>query len=153
MRAALAAAGAVAAGVGLLQLHGTGTPLGDPIEAGAAAAVLLTANRSPLTIAASKTWVGHAEPAAGVASLALAARQAAHSASSALLHLRAVNAYVASALGQAGGSVTLPRQALGVSRPGAIGTSAFAFQGAAALLTRDLYASSMGRHWLGQRIL
>lgn len=43
-----------------------GTSLGDPIEMGAAAAVY---GRRPsgasLTLFTSKTWLGHAEPAAG----------------------------------------------------------------------------------------
>ena len=56
-----------------LSMHGTGTPLGDPIEVGAAAAVLLPpamgdpdAIREPVTFLSSKSWLGHAEPAAGV---------------------------------------------------------------------------------------
>jgi 3-oxoacyl-(acyl-carrier-protein) synthase len=40
VRAALAEAGIPAAAVRALQMHGTGTPLGDPIEVGSAAAVL-----------------------------------------------------------------------------------------------------------------
>lgn len=49
-----------------------GTPLGDPIEVGAAAAVLVEARRAravpsaPLVLTASKSWLGHAEPAAGM---------------------------------------------------------------------------------------
>lgn len=50
----------------LLQMHGTGTPLGDPIEIGAATSVYLSANRQEsLTLSSSKSSVGHAEPAAG----------------------------------------------------------------------------------------
>lgn len=42
----------------------TGTPLGDPIEVGAAAAVLVEGQnaarvRQPLALSGSKTWVGH----------------------------------------------------------------------------------------------
>ena len=40
IRGALAAAKATAADVSMLEMHGTGTPLGDPIEMGAASAVL-----------------------------------------------------------------------------------------------------------------
>ena len=41
-----------------------GTPLGDPIEVGAAAAVLVEGHNArrvqqPLTLVASKSWVGH----------------------------------------------------------------------------------------------
>ena len=74
-----------------LQMHGTGTPLGDPIEVSAAAAVLADPAR-PFTLMASKTWSGHAEPAAGMvavahAQAALAARQFLP-----LLNLRCVSA-------------------------------------------------------------
>jgi acyl transferase domain-containing protein len=62
-----------------LSLHGTGTPLGDPVEIGAAAAVLLAGDalegsigkvhgrvrKTPLALMSSKSWMGHAEPAAG----------------------------------------------------------------------------------------
>ena len=63
-----------------LSMHGTGTPLGDPIEVGAVAAVLggtagdamrgdggsgVKASAAPLTLLSSKSWFGHAEPAAG----------------------------------------------------------------------------------------
>ncbi len=70
-----------------LQMHGTGTALGDPVEAGAAAAVLSDPAR-PLALMASKTWSGHAEPAAGM--VAMAHAQAALSGRQLLplLHLR-----------------------------------------------------------------
>lgn len=54
-----------------LELHGTGTPLGDPIELHAAGKVLCPSTRGPvprvppLHAHAAKTAAGHAEPAAG----------------------------------------------------------------------------------------
>jgi len=74
-----------------LQMHGTGTSLGDPIEAGAATAVL-SDPAQPLALVASKTWSGHAEPAAGM--VAMAHAQAALSGRQLLplLHLRCVSA-------------------------------------------------------------
>ncbi len=69
--AALAANGTHASQVAMLQMHGTGTPLGDPIEVGAATAVLQAApartgvERLPAMLAASKSSCGHQEPAAG----------------------------------------------------------------------------------------
>jgi 3-oxoacyl-(acyl-carrier-protein) synthase len=52
-----------------LQMHGTGTALGDPIEIGAAHPILCAPPSSPspppLKLAASKAIVGHSEPASG----------------------------------------------------------------------------------------
>lgn len=50
--------------VSALEMHGTGTPLGDPIELGAAAAVL-PGSTAPVRMTAAKAVMGHAEPAAG----------------------------------------------------------------------------------------
>jgi 3-oxoacyl-(acyl-carrier-protein) synthase/acyl carrier protein len=70
IRTALAAAGLQPHQVTALQLHGTGTALGDPIEMGAAAAVFFskeaqTARHQPMVATASKSWMGHTEAAAG----------------------------------------------------------------------------------------
>ncbi|MFF2331573.1 beta-ketoacyl synthase N-terminal-like domain-containing protein, partial [Streptomyces sp. NPDC058103] len=54
-----------------LELHGTGTAVGDPIEAAAAGAVL-GENRpanTPLLVGSAKTNIGHLEGAAGIAGL------------------------------------------------------------------------------------
>ena len=58
-----------------LQLHGTGTPLGDPIELGAVQAVLMSSSQraAPVQIAAAKSWIGHTEAASGVMGLLQAA--------------------------------------------------------------------------------
>jgi hypothetical protein len=61
---ALWSAGLVAADLAALEMHGTGTPLGDPIEVGAALAVL-RGSRRPVRLTAAKSRAGHAEPAAG----------------------------------------------------------------------------------------
>ena len=61
--------------VDYLEAHGTGTPVGDPIEINAAAEVY-GAGRSanqPLLIGSVKTNIGHLEPAAGVAGVIKAA--------------------------------------------------------------------------------
>ena len=56
--------------LGALEMHGTGTPLGDPIECGAALAVLdREEDDRALCLAASKSYAGHAEPAAGAVGL------------------------------------------------------------------------------------
>ena len=72
-------------------MHGTGTPLGDPIEIGAVAAVLLSKDRSadtPLLLAAHKSSAGHAEAAAGLVGLACATLAMESASLSPILHLR-----------------------------------------------------------------
>lgn len=67
IRAALADASTLPEAVHCVELHGTGTPLGDPIEVGAIAAVLAgtCATAAPMMLGAAKSHLGHAEPAAG----------------------------------------------------------------------------------------
>lgn len=124
-----------------------GTPLGDPVELGAAAAVFLDAktngDNSSLTLLAAKSWVGHSEPAAGIAGIAHAKLALQHHMQLPILHLGQVNPHVASALqGPARSHCQMPRQQAGMlgmlgmlggddSNPRAVlrcGVSAFAFQ-------------------------
>ncbi|GAA3213553.1 SDR family NAD(P)-dependent oxidoreductase [Actinocorallia longicatena] len=53
--------------VGLVETHGTGTPLGDPIEFGALASIY--GRGVPCALGALKTNIGHTEAAAGAAGL------------------------------------------------------------------------------------
>ncbi|MEV4497589.1 beta-ketoacyl synthase N-terminal-like domain-containing protein, partial [Micromonospora arborensis] len=71
IRTALRDAGVRPAEVGYLEAHGTGTPLGDPIELQAAGAVLADGRDSgnPCRVASVKTNIGHLEAAAGIAGL------------------------------------------------------------------------------------
>ncbi|WP_198168223.1 polyketide synthase, partial [Herbidospora yilanensis] len=67
IRAAHARAGTTPEDVGYVELHGTGTPVGDPVEAAALGAALGSAR--PLLVGSVKTNVGHLEGAAGLTGL------------------------------------------------------------------------------------
>ncbi|MEU1482132.1 beta-ketoacyl synthase N-terminal-like domain-containing protein, partial [Streptomyces sp. NPDC005760] len=71
VRSACAAAGVDPAQVQYVELHGTGTPVGDPVEAAALAQALGSAHpaHSPLRVGSVKTNVGHLEGAAGITGL------------------------------------------------------------------------------------
>ncbi|MFD8498154.1 SDR family NAD(P)-dependent oxidoreductase [Amycolatopsis sp. NPDC059657] len=71
LRAAYEHAGVDPARIGYVELHGTGTKVGDPIEAAALGAVHSAAREAgdPLPVGSVKTNLGHLEAAAGIAGL------------------------------------------------------------------------------------
>ncbi|MER7102797.1 beta-ketoacyl synthase N-terminal-like domain-containing protein, partial [Streptomyces humidus] len=71
IRRALRNAGTSPQEVQYVELHGTGTPVGDPVEAAALGAALGEGRPSdePLRVGSLKTNVGHLEGAAGIAGL------------------------------------------------------------------------------------
>ncbi|MFD8288325.1 SDR family NAD(P)-dependent oxidoreductase [Streptomyces lavendulae] len=90
VRRALEAAGTDPAEVQYVELHGTGTPVGDPIEATALGTALGTARDAadPLPVGSAKTNIGHLEAAAGIAGLIKAALAVGHRELPASLHHR-----------------------------------------------------------------
>ena len=90
---ALRVGNASPAEVASLFLHGTGTPLGDPIEVGAAFRVYFATSAAPkvLGLSAVKTALGHSEAAAGTVSLAAAIEMGASQFMLPTLHLRQMN--------------------------------------------------------------
>lgn len=69
IRAALLSGGVAPSDVGYIEAHGTGTPLGDPIELRALGAVLSRGRESdrPFLVGSAKSNFGHLEAAAGIA--------------------------------------------------------------------------------------
>ncbi|MAN46411.1 MAG: type I polyketide synthase [Alphaproteobacteria bacterium] len=71
LRNALKSASLTPLDIDYIETHGTGTPIGDPIEAGALGAVLCEGRErsNPLRIGSIKTNIGHTEAASGIAGL------------------------------------------------------------------------------------
>jgi polyketide synthase 5 len=83
-RSALAAAGVDAASIGMIEAHGTGTPVGDPTEFHSLAEVYGTAG--PCALASVKSNVGHTESAAGTVGLIKAVMALRHGTVPRMLH-------------------------------------------------------------------
>ncbi|PRQ06478.1 type I polyketide synthase [Enhygromyxa salina] len=90
---ALASAELSAADVDYIEAHGTGTPLGDPIEVQAIDAIMGAQRPAdlPLWIGSAKTNIGHLEAAAGVAGIIKIALALDHERLPASLHFNTPN--------------------------------------------------------------
>merc|ERR1712078_622309 len=86
--------------VDAVQLHGTGTALGDPIEIGALSSAMFSDAGSDrmLSLQASKSIVGHAEPAAGMVSLFMAVAAVRAATSPGITHLSEMNTHIKAVL-------------------------------------------------------
>eukprot|EP00854_Cymbomonas_tetramitiformis_P022437 gene22437-27075_t len=145
----------------LLQLHGTGTSLGDPIEIGGMRSAM-NRQTSPqkLLLQAAKSTLGHAESAAGVNAFVTAINVLCQDGVNPVKHLVSVNPHVIAIPLQAetmtvAGGVHVPRQTemLQTNHAAhgfAAGVSAFAFQGTNAHCVMTKMHSS---YWLGSQQL
>jgi len=98
---ALLDAGTSAGELSLNEAHGTGTSLGDPIEAGSLSAVLLEGcglRSAPLAWRGVKASAGHAEAAAGSTGLVQLAVGLCFGSTSSNAQLRVLNPYVGASL-------------------------------------------------------
>ena len=113
--------------------------MGDPIELGAASAVLCTSSvegaDQTLSLMAGKSWSGHAEPAAGIVGALHAAAALRFRVDLPLMHLGRLNDHVIGALAATASSAKATRASRQAAprpqrRPEAevAGISAFAFQ-------------------------
>jgi acyl transferase domain-containing protein/NAD(P)-dependent dehydrogenase (short-subunit alcohol dehydrogenase family)/acyl carrier protein len=95
MRAAWAQAGAMPEDLLYLEAHGTGTPLGDPIELRSVARVYGEGRAAPLQVGSLKTNFGHLEAAAGIAGVIKAVLCLRHAEAPPHLHLHEPNPHFA----------------------------------------------------------
>ena len=130
VRRALAMAGVDPARLGLVETHGTGTALGDPVEVEALAEVIGPRRDADHTcyLGALKTQLGHLEAAAGIAGLIKAMLCVQHGRIPANLHFTQVNPHIR----LEGTPLALPletRDWPAIAGPRVAGTSSFGFGG------------------------
>jgi SAM-dependent methyltransferase/acyl carrier protein len=130
IRQALANAGVEPREIHYLEAHGTGTALGDPIEAHAVAAALGEGRtpREPLVLGSVKTNFGHLEAAAGIAGMIKVILSLQHACIPAHLHFRKLNPQIEWGDAQ----IRIPMQALPWprgERRRLAGVSSFGFSG------------------------
>jgi acyl transferase domain-containing protein len=136
IREALSNAGLQASDIDYIEAHGTGTPLGDPIEARALAEVFAQGRTSefPLRVGSVKSNFGHAESAAGIAGLIKVVLALQHERIPPSLHLKKMNPHIE----WSGLAISVPTAATSWNRKRgqrAAGVSSFGFSGTNAHVT------------------
>jgi acyl transferase domain-containing protein len=91
LRYALQASGVTPEDVSYIEVHGSGTALGDPIEVEALTEVYGRAAGMPLLLGSAKTNIGHLQAAAGIAGLIKVVLSLAHGLVPANLNLKTIN--------------------------------------------------------------
>ncbi|WOJ90537.1 type I polyketide synthase [Methylocapsa polymorpha] len=115
--------------IAFIEAHGTGTPVGDPVEAAAIGEVLGQRRDRPLPIGSIKTNIGHTEPASGLAGVMKAMLALEHDSLPQSLHFEEPNPDIPFAdlnLSVCTAPLTLERH----GRPRYAGVSSFGFGGA-----------------------
>lgn len=102
VRTALASGSLSTSQLCMLSVHGTGTPLGDPIEVGALSLAMSGTSSggiAAVTLLSNKSCFGHTEGTAGITGLLLSVAALHKQAAPEVMHLCNLNPYVAAALG------------------------------------------------------
>jgi acyl transferase domain-containing protein/acyl-CoA synthetase (AMP-forming)/AMP-acid ligase II/acyl carrier protein len=157
IRKALEKAGAAPGQISYVETHGTGTPLGDPIEFEALKTVYMQGRvpAQPCALGSVKTNIGHLEAAAGIASLMKVALALQNEEIPPHLHLKKLNPYIS--LAETAFTIPTARQAwpkgavprlAGVSSFGFGGTNAHVILGEAPSLEREACEAERPLHVL-----
>ncbi|MBR9911241.1 MAG: type I polyketide synthase [Gammaproteobacteria bacterium] len=128
MRQAYAQAGIGPDDVDYLEAHGTGTPVGDPIEACAIGRALGQQRSRPLPIGSVKSNLGHLETASGVAGLAKALYAIRHREVPATIGIKQINPNILTEEWNI--EVVTDTMQLDPEKPLCIGINSFGFGGA-----------------------
>lgn len=130
IRAALKQAGLTPDDVNYIEAHGTGTPLGDPIEMQALGEIFRSndASAPPVHVSSVKANVGHMETVSGVAGLIKVVLMMEHDAIAPQTHFEALNPHIQ----LAGTRLVIPTEETAWprgGRPRVAGVSSFGFGG------------------------
>ena len=130
IRSALAQAGLTPDAVSYIEAHGTGTPLGDPIEVQALSELFrqTTASEGPCYMASVKANIGHTETASGLAGIIKVVLMLQHGIIPPQLHFNSLNPHMS----LEGSRLRIPTETIAwrsVGEPRIAGVSSFGFGG------------------------